>query len=324
MLETGSIERPRPIANAIRSMLQNEDLHSVALDLRPQLEELGLTDADRIIIENLPIGGALTIGQCKAGRSWTILPHEVDSVGFIAPADDGRTYALTVCVIAPDPSDHGLAKTKGQFTLPVTAPLPTAPATLLLKNERAAAADPATNVIPLPADAAQAAWQEETARQVAEAEARLKAKQQEQLAKIEELLATEDAARTSAVEAKWRAEVERQVAAAEARLTARHKEQLSAMETRWRARQAMRPSSADVTVPSIDEQLAEARQQWRAEQTAARREWEAETERRLADARNEWQIAEARRAAALRESWQAEIAAQHAADEPARRAEIER
>ncbi|HTO84965.1 MAG TPA: hypothetical protein VMQ73_22270, partial [Methylomirabilota bacterium] len=191
MLETGdSIDRPRPIASAIRSMLQNEELRSVPLDLRPHLAKLGLTDADRIIIEDLPIGGALTIGQCKAGRSWTVLPHEIDGVGFIAPAEDGRTYTLTVCVIAPDPSDHGLAKTKGQFNLPVTAPLTAAPALPpVAKSESAPAPVPAAQVIQLPAAvapasvspqppaasdvarlaseqetaAAQAAWQEETA-----------------------------------------------------------------------------------------------------------------------------------------------------------------
>src|SRR5262249_59557605 len=155
MLETGdSIDRPRPIASAIRSMLQNEDLRSVALDLRPHLAKLGLTDADRIIIEDLPIGGALTIGKCKAGRSWTVLPHEIDGIGFIAPAEDGRTYTLTVCVIAPDPSDHGLAKTKGQFNLPVTAPLAAAPPLPPALKSASAVPEPAVHVIQLPADPA--------------------------------------------------------------------------------------------------------------------------------------------------------------------------
>src|SRR5215471_1101071 len=245
------------VSQAIRSLLNDDGARRVPLDLRAQLAEIGVESTERIIVDGMPPGASLSKGQCKAGRSWTILPHEMDDVDFVAAQADGQTHILAVFVLTPDPVDVDLAKTKGQVQITVNTPLaaqpPAAPANVV------AADDLPDNVIRLPGDisatshhapelppeieasdeirvaveqyisVAQAEWQAETARQVSTAEARIRAQHQDQLAVIEGLLATEEQMRTAALEAKWQGEIERQVAAAEARLTARHKEQSAAL-----------------------------------------------------------------------------------------------
>src|SRR5262245_17684418 len=269
------------------------------LDLQ-QLMQCGLAATDSIIIDGLPPGASLTRGRRNVDRSWTLQPDEVFGLCYVSPAADGQSYTLSICVLTPDPQDHGLAKTKAQFTLPVTAPLP-APSGLLSPSETSPSAeitptielprlDAAVESAPLPPlppelttdetlrrrieahiatlhtqwQASETArleslteqWQEATANHVAGAEARIKAKHQEQLAAVESWVAADDAKRRVETEAKWKAEIERQVAAAEAKLTARHKEQLASAEARWRARQAMRPGSSEA---AVDDHVAESK-----------------------------------------------------------------
>jgi hypothetical protein len=339
MLDGGqSFGSQTSVSQAIRSLLNDDAARRVPLNLRAQLAEIGVGSTERVIIDELPPGGSLTKGQCKSGRSWTLLSHELDEVDFVAAQADGQTHTLAVYVLTPDPVDCDLAKTKGQVQITITTPLAAQPETA--QAAAAVAGDLPDNVIRLSGDlsatpphapelppeieasdeirnaveqyiaVAQAEWQADTSRQVSAAEARIRAQHQDQLAVIEGLLATEEQMRTAALEAKWQAEVERQVAAAEARLTSRHKEQMASVEARWRAKQAVRPGRDGTPSLDIDALLDDERQRWRGEQTealsAARAEWEAAAERRLADARAEWQIDEARRVAAVRESWMAE------------------
>jgi len=341
------------VSQAIRSLLNDDASRRVPLNLRAQLAEIGVGSTERVIIDGMPLGASLTKGQCKAGRNWTILPHELDDIDFVAAQADGETHTLAVFVLTPDPVDPDLAKTKGQIQITINTPLAAQPA----PAEAAAADDLPDNVIRLPGEhpvatvpelppeieasdeirtaveqyiaVAQAEWQAETTRQVSAAEARIRAQHQDQLAVIEGLLATEEQTRTAALEAKWQAEVERQVAAAEARLVGRHKEQMASVEARWRVKQAVvRPGRDGTPAIDIDTLIDEERQRWRTEQSealaAARAEWETMAERRLADARAEWQIDEARRVAAVRENWLAEQASFRSAAETEWKAELER
>jgi hypothetical protein len=338
------------VSQAIRSLLNDDASRRVPLNLRAQLAEIGVGSTERVIIDGMPLGATLTKGQCKAGRSWTLLPHELDEVDFVAALADGETHTLAVFVLTPDPVDCDLAKTKGQIQITVNTPLaeqpaPTEAAEDLPNNVIRLGGDhPVVNAPELPPEieasdeirfaveqyiaVAQAEWQAETTRQVSAAEARIRAQHQDQLAVIEGLLATEEQTRTAALEAKWQAEVERQVAAAEARLVGRHKEQMASVEARWRVKQAVRPGRDGTPAIDIDTLIDEERQRWRSEQSdalaAARAEWENMAERRLADARAEWQIDEARRVAAVRENWQAEQASFRSAAEAEWKAELER
>ncbi len=361
MLDGGqSFGSQTSVSQAIRSLLNDDASRRVALELRSQLAAIGVGNTDRIIIDGLPPGASLTAGQCKAGRSWTVLPHEMDEVDFVAAQADGQTHTLEVYVLTPDPMDCDLAKTKGQIQISVTTPLAAQPEA---SNAQPAAANGDSpielpdNVIRLPGEhpaaaqapelppeieasdeirtaveqyiaVAQAEWQAETTRQVSAAETRIRTQHQDQLAVIESLLATEEQMRTAALEAKWQSEIERQVTAAEARLTSRHKEQMASVEARWRAKQAVRPGRDGTPSLDIDALLDDERQRWRGEQAetlaAARADWEAAAERRLSDARAEWQIDEARRVASVRESWQAEQAGFRNAAEAEWKAELER
>src|SRR6185312_4233454 len=361
MLDGGqSFGSQTSVSQAIKSLLNDDASRRVALELRSQLAAIGVGSTDRIIVDNLPPGASLTAGQCKAGRSWTILPHEMDEVDFVAAQADGQTHTLAVYVLTPDPVDPDLAKTKAQIQITVITPLAAQPEPSSAQSfgpNGDAPIELPDNVIRLPGDhmaapnapelppeieasdeirnaveqyiaVAQAEWQAETTRQVSAAEARIRTQHQDQLAVIESLLATEEQMRTAALEAKWQGEIERQVAAAEARLTTRHKEQMASVEARWRAKQAVRPGRDGTPSIDIDALLDDERERWRSEQSetlaAARAEWEAVAERRLADARAEWQIDEARRVAAVRESWMAEQAGFRSAAEAEWKAELAR
>src|SRR5262249_4029271 len=153
---------------------------------------------ERIIVDGMPPGASLTKGQCKAGRSWTILPHEMDDVDFVAAQADGQNHTLAVFVLTPDPVDVDLAKTKGQIQITITTPLAAQPEAVAPAN--VAPVDLPDNVIRLPGDlsaathhapelppeieasdeirvaveqyiaVAQTEWQAETAKQVSAAE----------------------------------------------------------------------------------------------------------------------------------------------------------
>src|SRR5215475_3757898 len=115
------------VSQAIRSLMNDDASRRVALGLRSQLAAIGVGSTDRIIIDGLPPGASLTAGQCKAGRSWTVLPHEMDNADFVAAQADGQTHTLAVYVLTPDPIDCDLAKTKGQIQITVTTPLAAQP-----------------------------------------------------------------------------------------------------------------------------------------------------------------------------------------------------
>jgi hypothetical protein len=115
------------------------------LDLQQKLVQCGLAETDRIIIDGLPPGASLTRGRRNVDRSWTVQPDEVLGLCYVSPTADGQSYTLSVCVLTPDPQDHGLAKTKAQFTLPVTAPL-AAPSGLLTPAESSSAAEIAATI----------------------------------------------------------------------------------------------------------------------------------------------------------------------------------
>ena len=123
MLDGGqSFGSQTSVSQAIRSLLNDDASRRVALELRSQLAAIGVGSTDRIIIDGLPPGASLTAGQCKAGRSWTILPNEMDEVDFVAAQADGQSHTLEVYVLTPDPVDCDLAKTKGQIQITVTTP----------------------------------------------------------------------------------------------------------------------------------------------------------------------------------------------------------
>jgi len=100
---------------------------ALPLNLRTHLGKFGIGADDLIVIEGLPEGADLTVGISKPDGSWSIKAAEADGVAFIPLYENGETYTLKVCLLTPDPSDHGLPKLKGkaQFSLSVPlAPLP--------------------------------------------------------------------------------------------------------------------------------------------------------------------------------------------------------
>jgi hypothetical protein len=100
---------------------------ALLLNLRSHLGTFGIGADDLVIIEGLPEGADLTVGVCKPDGSWSVRAAELDNAAFIPLYENGETYTVKVCLLTPDPSDHGLPKTKGkaQFKLAVPlAPLP--------------------------------------------------------------------------------------------------------------------------------------------------------------------------------------------------------
>src|SRR5262245_60732152 len=125
------------------------------LNLRSHLGKFGIGSDDLVVIEGLPEGADLTVGMSKPDGSWSVRAVEIDNAAFIPLYENGETYVLKVCLLTPDPSDHGLPKMKGkaQFSLAVPlAPLPVLGAFEdLVPRKSGAAAD---TLILLPADPA--------------------------------------------------------------------------------------------------------------------------------------------------------------------------
>ena len=96
---------------------------ALPLNLRSHLGKFGIGNDDLVIIEGLPEGADLTVGICKPDGSWSVRGNEIDNAAFIPLYENGETYTLKVCLLTPDPSDHGLPKTKGKAQFPLAVPL---------------------------------------------------------------------------------------------------------------------------------------------------------------------------------------------------------
>jgi hypothetical protein len=96
---------------------------ALPLNLRSHLQKFGIGSDDLVIIEGLPEGADLTVGVCKPDGSWSLGAAEIDNAAFIPLYENGETYTLKVCLLTPDPSDHGLPKMKGKAQFPLAVPL---------------------------------------------------------------------------------------------------------------------------------------------------------------------------------------------------------
>jgi hypothetical protein len=96
---------------------------ALPLNLRAHLGKFGIGNDDLVIIEGLPEGADLTVGICNPDGSWCLGGSEVDNAAFIPLYENGETYTLKVCLLTPDPSDHGLPKTKGKAQFPLAVPM---------------------------------------------------------------------------------------------------------------------------------------------------------------------------------------------------------
>jgi hypothetical protein len=129
---------------------------ALPLNLRAHLGKFGIGGDDMVVIEGLPEGADLTVGVCKPDGSWSVGAAEIDNVAFIPLYENGETYTLKVCLLTPDPSDHGLPKTKGKAQYALAVPLAALPVLEAFEEvaPKKAAAVAADTVILLPADPA--------------------------------------------------------------------------------------------------------------------------------------------------------------------------
>src|SRR5215475_967748 len=130
---------------------------ALPLNLRSHLGRFDIGSDDLVIIEGLPEGADLTVGMCKPDGSWSVRSAEIDNAAFVPLYENGETYALKVCLLAPDPSDHGLPKMKGKAQFSLSVPLAPLPVLEAFEEPKKAAAKTATKteaVIVLGADPA--------------------------------------------------------------------------------------------------------------------------------------------------------------------------
>jgi len=248
------------------------------LNLRSHVGKFGIGGGDLIVIEGLPEGAELTAGVCKPDGSWSLRAADIDNAAFIPLYENGETYTLKICLLAPDPSDHGLPKTKGKVQIPLAVPLGALPVLEAFEdvtpNKRTAAAA-ADNVILLPADPAlkaipaAAPQPMATAPQAAAPTPSLAASPVPAAASAP--AADRPQAATppldfdkhfAALRTEWQTNVKSQVAAAEKRLKAAHLQQLSKIQTVLAQEEATRT-------------------------TAISAKWKVELDRRAADAEAE-------------------------------------
>jgi len=269
---------------------------ALPLNLRSHLGKFGIGGDDLIIIEGLPEGADLTVGICKPDGSWSLQAAEIDNAAFIPLYENGETYTLKVCLLTPDPSDHGLPKTKGKAQYALAVPLAALP--VLEAFEEAApkksttaapdtvihlSADPALKTTPAAAPKPVAAAPQPAApapQPTAAAAAIAAPAPAAQPAAAPPIAAAAPAASPAptaspapaaatpsidfdkhfaALRTEWHTNVKTQVAAAEKRLKAAHLQQLSKIQTVLAQEEATRT-------------------------TAVAAKWKAELDRRAADA----------------------------------------
>jgi hypothetical protein len=120
---------------------------ALPLNLRSHLQKFGIGNDDLVIIEGLPEGADLTVGICKPDGSWSLGAAEIDNAAFIPLYENGETYTLKVCLLTPDPSDHGLPKTKGKVQFPLAVPLAPLPVLEALEDVVPKKAAPAVDTV---------------------------------------------------------------------------------------------------------------------------------------------------------------------------------
>jgi hypothetical protein len=305
------------------------DFLILPLNLRSQLGRFGIGSDDLIVIDGMPEDAALTAGAKKPDGSWGLREADLDAC-FMPLYGNGETYTLRVCVLTPDPTDHGLAKTKGKSEIKVEVPLTPLPILDTFDEAPVPAAAPdvviqlpadpklkATAPIPTPAAPAPtatpaAATPMPAAPAVSAAPAQGGA------------LPTPDARgsfdqQLAKLRAEWQAKVARQVAAAEERLKATHVAHINRLQSASPQASGQRAAEATAKVelpaphtalapqqaadaPAIELRLAEARKQWQTEHEAA-----------LAQAREAWRSEEAARLAAAETAWREETVQQRVA-----------
>jgi len=322
------------------------------LNLRSHVGKFGIGGDDLIVIEGLPENAELTAGVCKPDGSWSLRAADVDNAAFIPLYENGETHTLKICLLTPDPGDHGLPKTKGKVQIPLAVPLAALPVLEAFEDvtpNRRTAIAAADNVILLPADPALKAIPAAALQPIATTpQAAAPTPSPAAAGSIATAAPTSSAPAASpapaadqpraatspldfdkhfaALRTEWQTNVKNQVAAAEKRLKAAHLQQLSKIQTVLAQEEATRT-------------------------TAISAKWKAEMDRRAADAEAELKARarehlvglEARlrsksgagvetaagptadfeeRLAAARQQWQAEEAARLAAAEAECRAEV--
>jgi hypothetical protein len=322
---------------------------ALPLNLRSHLGKFGIGNDDLVVIEGLPEGAELTVGVCKPDGSWSLQAAEIDNAAFIPLYENGETYALKVCLLTPDLSDHGLPKTKGkaQFSLAVPlAPLPVLetfdevapkkPAAPATETVILMGADPALKAAPAAAPQPVAPAPQPSTAQPAVAPIAATAAATPPVAAASTAAAAPVAAATpaptaapmaaidfdrhfAALSAAWQTNVKNQVAAAEKRLKAAHLQQLSKIQTVLSQEEAARTTAiATKWKAEMDGRATEAETALR----ARAQEHLAGLESRLrgapevrADAASGTIAEFEQRLAAARQQWQAEEEARLAAVE---------
>ena len=309
----------------------DSDFLILPLNLRTQLARFGIGGDDLIVIDGMPDDAELTAGAKKPDGSWSLREIDLDACNFMPLYGNGETYTLRACVLTPDPSDHGLAKTKGKADIRVEVPL--TPLPILEAFDDLAVPLPAPGaaadtVIELPADPQLKASEPLPAPPSPPASSHPAAISPGPAASFLSSATSEPSPvpptnpisdqpgptvsrgsfdqRLAQLRADWKANVARQVAAAEQRLKANHLAQLSKIQGTLAPSEAQRgasgPPEATSNQQAVENRLAEARRQWQAEHEAA-----------LAQARESWRSEEAARIAAAEGESRAEAMQQRIA-----------
>jgi hypothetical protein len=313
-------------AGATDVLVPDSDFLILPLNLRTQLARFGIGSDDLIVIDGMPDDAALTSGAKKPDGSWSLREIDLDACSFMPLYGNGETHTLRACVLTPDPSDHGLAKTKGKADIIIEVPL--TPLPILEAFDDPVLPPPASGatsdtVIPLPADPKLKASEPVPAPPSRPAPspgptislASSAASEPSPAPPANPTIAAQPgpaASRSSfdqrlaQLRADWKANVARQVAAAEQRLKANHLAQLGKIQGTPAQDEAPRGTvgtpEASSDLRAVEERLAEARRRWQAEHEAA-----------LAQARESWRSEEAARIAAAEAEWRAEAMQQRIA-----------
>lgn len=339
MSKHGAAPRSGSSASSVPAWLppDDDDSFTVPLNLPKELARIGIGADDRVILENLPQGAALTIGEQKPDGSWILLPDQLAIAEYIPLTHNGQTYYLQLNVLTSDPSDHGLPKTKARlkiavkvpeaklpplnaFPMPEPAALPPPPSETVIHLP----AGPHIGAAPAPQPLALPAPRTEPSAQVKPAPTDSPAPVAMTTTAPNPVSAPAPAAEAAAAPepivvtpatvdldkhfdlhaAEWTSLLRDELQAAERRLKATQTEQLARIRAALTRDEAARATAIEAGLKAGSETCK--MEPPESELAASEASWKSEIARRIASAEVEWRKAEAERMTAAESRWRAE------------------
>ncbi len=296
---------------------------SIPLNIEDELSGRNLVGRLSVIVEGVPVRGALSAGTNNRDGTWSLNVGELAGLRFEPPENGDEARNLTVRILRYDEDGFDYASTVALFDIHVGAPdgAPRAEGPTATEIKQDAATQSAMDH-----------WKAEVEQRLAQAEAAWEVESEERRATDKAAGEVEFEERLAADKAAWKVEFDERLAAGKAVWEAEEMQRLADVQSTWKAQEKEHLAAAKAAGDcELKQTLTEAKAAWRADDERYRKEaeemwvrdeerrlgtakqhWETETARRLRDADAAWRAGEDERLAEARKAWESEESSQRA------------